>query len=95
MCSDQGTKQLGALGAGARCKALGSQGRGARCAGARSVGRSAGRAVRASGTGAGRATWARCWPTGCALGALNLFLARFDSVLFMSQFLDIVREPGS
>ena len=33
-------------------------------------------------------------PVGCALGALSLFSTRFDSVLFLSQFLDIVREPG-
>ena len=39
--------------------------------------------------------WACCWPVGFALGALSLFLTRFDSVLFLSQFLDIVREPGS
>ena len=39
----------------------------------------------------GRATG----PTCCALGALGLFLTRFDSVLFLSQFLDIVRELGS
>ena len=32
---------------------------------------------------------------GCALGALSLFLTWFDSILFLSQFLDIVREPGS
>ena len=32
---------------------------------------------------------------GYALGALSLFLARFDSVLFLSQFLDIFREIGS
>ena len=32
---------------------------------------------------------------GCALGALGLFSTRFDSVLFLSQFFDIVREPGS
>ena len=32
---------------------------------------------------------------GCALGALGLFFTRFDSVLFLSRFLDIVREPGS
>ena len=32
---------------------------------------------------------------GCALGALGLFSTWFDSVLFLSQFLDIVREPGS
>ena len=49
----------------------------------------------ARGTGAGRAAWARCWAAGCALGALSLFLTRFDSVLFLSQFLDIVCEPGS
>ena len=34
-------------------------------------------------------------PAGCALGALGLFLTRFDSVLFVSQFLDMVRELGS
>ena len=51
--------------------------------------------VGASGTGVGPHAWACCRPTGCALGALSLFLTRFDSVLFLSQFLDIVREPGS
>ena len=35
------------------------------------------------------------WVVGCALGAFSLFLTRFDSVLFLSQFLDIVSEPGS
>ena len=40
-------------------------------------------------------TWACCWVVGCALGALSLFLTRFDSVLFLSQFLDTVHEPGS
>ena len=49
----------------------------------------------ARGTGTGRAAWACCWPTGYALGALILFLTRFDSVPFLSQFLDIVIEPGS
>ena len=43
--------------------------------------------------------WATCLGAqaghGCALSAFGLFLARFDSVLFLSQFLDIVREPGS
>ena len=34
-------------------------------------------------------------PACCALGALSLFLARFDSVLFLSRFLDMVREPDS
>ena len=43
----------------------------------------------------GRAAWACCWVVGCALGALSLFLTRFDSVLFLSQFLDIIHEPGS
>ena len=32
---------------------------------------------------------------GCALDALALFSIRIDSVLFLSRFLDIVREPGS
>ena len=49
----------------------------------------------ARGTGAGHAAWACCWAVGCALGALSLFLTRFDSVLFLSQFLDTVHEPGS
>ena len=53
----------------------------------------AGVAAGASGLGVrpGRAAG----PTSCALGALGLFLTRFDSVVFLSQFLDIVREPGS
>ena len=34
-------------------------------------------------------------PAGCALGALSLFLTQFDSVLFLSQPLDTVHEPGS
>ena len=46
----------------------------------------------------GRAAWA-CgapWARGLATGyALGLFSIRFDSVLFLSRFLDIVREPGS
>ena len=42
-----------------------------------------------------RAAWVRGLATGCALGALGLFSIRFDSVLFLSRFLDIVREPGS
>ena len=32
---------------------------------------------------------------GCALGALGLFSIRFDSVSFLSRFLDIIREPDS
>ena len=53
----------------------------------------AGRATGVLGTGAGRATWARCWPTGCALGALSLFLVRFDSVLFLSHFWTLFVKP--
>ena len=63
--------------------------------------RRAGRAVRARQAGArhaGLGRWARGLGErvgqGCALGALGLFLARFDSVLFLSQFFDIVRELG-
>ena len=44
--------------------------------------------------GAGRARHAG-WAVGCALGAFSLFLTPFDSVLFLSQFFNIVREPGS
>ena len=47
--------------------------------GARKVGRSGGTAVGAAGVRGVRAG------QGCALGALGLFLARFDSVLFLSQ----------
>ena len=47
------------------------------------------------GRGAGRAAWARGLATGCALGEHGLFSIRIDSVLFLSRFLDIVREPGS
>ena len=62
-------------------------------------GRAAG--VRARGRGwtrraqQGRAAGLAAAPVGCALGAFSPFLTRFDSVLFLSQFLDIVREPGS
>ena len=83
------------------------RGRGAVGAWAQAVG--ARGAWRAGGWGArrhGRATgsrWAQqgsrpgraAGPVGCALGALSLFLARLDSILFLSRFLDIVREPGS
>ena len=58
-----------------------------------------GRMRGAQGRGARHGGWAHglgvVWPTGCALGALNLFLTRFDSVPFLSQFLEIVLEPGS
>ena len=37
------------------------------------------------GLGPGRAAWVRGLAKGCALGALGLFLARFDSVFFLSQ----------
>ena len=47
----------------------------------------------AAGARPGR--WARGLATGCALGALGLFSIRLDSILFLSQFLDINREPGS
>ena len=66
-------------GHGRRARQVGS----ARQAGARRSGR-----VRS-----GR--WACGLASGCALGALGLFSIRFDSVLFLSRFLDIVREPGS
>ena len=49
----------------------------------------------ARGIGAGRAARRAAGPAGCALGVLDLFSTRFDSVLFLSQFLDIVRETGS
>ena len=74
--------------------ALGAQaGRAGQAAGARAAGARQGR-----GRGAGSARpgpWARGLATGSALDALGLFSARFDSILFLSRFLDIVREPGS
>ena len=81
-----------ALGAGAGCVGRWASERRAlaRGTGRRTGGRGAGFGARALG-----AAWACRWPTGCSLGALGLFLAQFDSVLFLSQFLDIVREPGS
>ena len=57
----------------------------------RARGQLGGRARQANG----RARQARGLALGSALGALGLFLARFDSVFFLSQFLDIVRESGS
>ena len=50
--------------------------------------------ARARGRQARGARWARqgarpgrdAGPVGCALGALSLFLARFDSVRFLSRF---------
>ena len=75
-----------ALGRGRRA-AAGTGARGARGTGL------AGR--QAPGLGPGRAAWARLLATGCALGALGLFSIRFYSVLFLSRFLDIIREPSS
>ena len=78
---------------------MGAQGRAERS------GRAGGPAGRAAGvrraSGArpvgrpGRVTGCVAGQAGCALGALSLFSARFDSVFFLSHFLDIVREPGS
>ena len=80
--------------------------KGARGAGG-ARGLAAGRAAWAlgRGLGAGRAAWAlgarlERWARGLVTRAgqgcpLGLFLAWFDSVLFLSQFLDIVHEPGS
>ena len=77
----------GALGAQA-CRARGARGR-------RAAGAAAGAGARGA-RGARLAGWqARGLALGCALGALGLFLARFDSVFFLSQFLDIVLKPGS
>ena len=88
-----------------------AQARRGRARGTRVVGSWASGRAGAGGTGArqqaqqGRVRcerhrrWATCLGAraghGCALGAFGLFLARFDLVLFMSQFLDIVREPSS
>ena len=70
----------GRAGAGGRAGSRRSEARGAQ-AGAR-VGRAAGgaQARGARQAGAGRAAWAPGLVLGCALGALGLFLAQFDSV---------------
>ena len=92
---------VGAQACGAHCR---RSGRAAGAAGARGArqqarargAREAGLAGRqARGLGAGHAAWERGLALGCALDALGLFFARFDSVFFLSKFLDIVREPGS
>ena len=75
-------RQLGAAGVGSAEQAAAGA-RGARQAGRRHAGRARPR------------RWACGLATGCALGALGLFSIRFDSLLFLSRFLDIVREPGS
>ena len=56
---------------------------GGRASGALGRGRSA-RGTRGRQAGA-RAAGRAAGPAGCALGARNLFLARFDSVFFRSQ----------
>ena len=95
-----------AAGRGKRAGGRAGSRQGARAAGARTAG-SCARGVRsrgaegarpgrwARGLGAGRAAWAHGLALGCALYALGLFSIRFDSVLFLSQFLDVVCEPGS
>ena len=59
---------------------------GARLAGARQW--RAGRAQQGRGLGSGCAAWPPGLAKGCALGALSLFLARFDSVFFLSQIFE-------
>ena len=91
-----------AAGAGARAGARrracwGAQGgRQVGCAaglGVRAAGGAQVRGARQAGGARGRpGRWVRGLATGCALG---LFSVRFDSVLFLSRFLDIVHEPGS
>ena len=67
-----------------------------RAAGARGAWQAgAGRAASRRWACGARAAWARGLALGCALGALDLFSIRFDSVLFLSRFLNVVREPGS
>ena len=86
-------RQLGTLGAeGARAGALGAQGAQAGPAGthgarrqAQASGRRAGRGKRAAGGAQARGAHGRGAQRadqGCALGALGLFLTRFDSVFF-------------
>ena len=87
-----GSRRAGsAAGSWARgVRALGERERRRRRAAAARGARVAGRDRGSLGARPGR--WARGLATGCALG---LFSIRFDSVLFLSRFLDIIREPGS
>ena len=78
---------------GGRARVLGARRTRGRAAGARQAEHR--RAGRAAGRRWARAAWARGLALGCALGALGLFSIRFDSVLFLSQILDVVCEPGS
>ena len=74
---------------------------GAQAHGERGAGGSGARGVLGTGAartrcmGVGQATGRAAGSACRALGALSLFLTRFDSVLFLSQFLDIVSELGS
>ena len=74
-------------------------GRGTGARGARGRQARGSRGTRDTGSGGARGVLecglVCCWAAGCAVGALGLFLTRFDSLLFLSQFLEIVREPGS
>ena len=78
----------------ARCaggQALGAQvgARGARRRGRH--GHAGAERVRAGAAGGSRrAAWARGLALGCALGALSLFLARFDSIFFRSHKMNTV-----
>ena len=88
-CSEKGMRKAVCIAIQTECAGRGAHDRKAR--GARGSRRGARAATGARLARHGRAAG----PAGCALGALGLFLTRFDSVLFLSQFLDIVREPGS
>ena len=84
----------GSMGAGRHDAGAGAR-HGARAAGARAAG-SGERGLHSRGAADARpGHWARGLALGCALGALGPFSIRFDSVFFLSQLLDIVREPGS
>ena len=108
-CSEKGMRKAVciAIQTGCACKGVGRRRRSAEAGRARTLGeRAQGAGARygqargplaAAGEGCGRGArpGRAAGPTGCALGALGLFLTQFDSVLFLSQFLDIAREPGS
>ena len=74
----------GGMGAGKALGAASARAGGAgRAAQALACGTGAQRVAWALGARPGR--WARGLAKGCALGALSLFLTRFDSVFFLSQ----------
>ena len=101
----RGARSAGARGAQGRAERRGARSAGARGAQGRAERRGARSAADAWADLRGArlgvrgttdwAAWACCWANGLCTWCTQPVLARFDSVLFLSQFLDIIHEPGS